>query len=156
MSDPGSDNEKDETDVNWTAPEDRNSRIFRCKYIHETFDVYYLSAANAALCIPKMNNMVLEVTNAWNIHKFVYTVRNGVANATWFHPSASTSVYRPSDRVLQVWKQVASARTRGFLEVEISHIRGKFHSILQSVYTDVTLGTKWDHAAIDNRQRVQL
>ena len=122
LSDPGSDNEMDDTNLYWIAPEDRDGRIFRIEPIHESFDAYFLSAANAALRMPKLDNMVLEVTNAWNRHKFSYTVRNGVANATWFHDYAPSKVYRPSDKVLQLWKQVASARTGGELEIEFTEL----------------------------------
>lgn len=70
-SDPGSDyNEMDDTGKDWVAPEDRMGKIFRTKPIHELFNGYYLSAANAALCMPKLDNMFLEVTNGWNRHEF--------------------------------------------------------------------------------------
>ncbi|OQD69583.1 hypothetical protein PENPOL_c002G10254 [Penicillium polonicum] len=118
-SDPGSDyNEMDDTDKDWDAPEDRMGKIFRTKPIHELFNAYYLSAANAALCMPKLDNMFLEVTNGWNRQEFWYRVRDEVANATW-SSGDDPKAFEPSDEVLQLWKQVASARTGGDLGVEV-------------------------------------
>ncbi|KAF4772554.1 hypothetical protein HAV15_012176 [Penicillium sp. str.  len=98
-SDPGSDyNEMDDTDKDWIAPEDRMGKIFRTKPIHELFNAYYLSAANAALCMPKLDNMFLEVTNGWNRHEFWYRVRDGVANATW-SSGDDPKAFEPSDEV---------------------------------------------------------
>ncbi|KAJ5970395.1 uncharacterized protein N7479_000313 [Penicillium vulpinum] len=106
----------DDTDQDWVPPEDRKFRRFRTKFVHELFNQYYLSAGKAALRMPKLESMLLDVSNR-SEHRFWYQVENGVAKVTWLGDDYPRG-FEPSDEVLQLWKQVALEHTGRDLVVQ--------------------------------------
>ncbi|CAI7636688.1 unnamed protein product [Penicillium viridicatum] len=106
----------DDTDQDWVPPEDRKCRLFRTKFVHELFNQYYLSAGKAALRMPKLDSMLLDVSHRPQ-HRFWYQVENEVAKATWSSED-DPKAFEPSDEVLQIWNQVALEHTGHGLEVE--------------------------------------
>jgi hypothetical protein len=105
----------DDTDRDWVAPEDRTCRLFRTKFVHELFNEYYLSAGKAALRMPRLDCMILNVSHQYQ-HRFCYQVENEMAKATWFCED-DPKAFEPSDEVLQIWNQVALAHTSHDVEI---------------------------------------
>ncbi|KAJ6131694.1 hypothetical protein N7471_006909 [Penicillium samsonianum] len=106
----------DDTDLDWVPPEDRKCRLFRTKFVHELFNQYYLSAGKAALRMPKLDSMLLDVSHRPQ-HRFWYQVENEMAKVTWSSED-DPKAFEPSEEVLQIWNQVALEHTGNGLEVE--------------------------------------
>ncbi|KXG47504.1 uncharacterized protein PGRI_013740 [Penicillium griseofulvum] len=106
----------EDTDRDWVAPEDRRCNLFRTKPLHGLFNQHYLSAGKAALRMPKLESMFLDISNRPR-YQFRYGVKNGVAKATWFN-ELDSKAFEPDEEVLQIWKQVALEHTGDDLVVE--------------------------------------
>ncbi|KAJ5421172.1 hypothetical protein N7465_003691 [Penicillium sp. CMV-2018d] len=104
----------DDTDLDWVPPEDRKYRLFRTKFVHKSFNQYYLSAGKAAR-ISELDSMLLDVLHRPQ-HRFWYQVENEMAKVTW-SSEEDPKAFEQSDEVLQFWNQVALEHTGNGLEV---------------------------------------
>lgn len=109
--------EMDDTDIDWVPPEQRRARWFRRKPNHEMFNQYFLTAGKAALQMPKLTNMKIEVVECVNMLGFWYEVKDGVAKVTWLC-DWDFQAFEISSEVLQVWGKVAYEHTGRDLELE--------------------------------------
>lgn len=109
--------EMDDTDIDWVPPGQRRNRWFRRKPNHEMFNEYFLTAGKAALRMPKMIIMKIEVVEGVNMLGFRYEVTDGVAKLTWLC-DWDLQAFEISNEVLQIWEKVAYRHTGRDLELE--------------------------------------
>lgn len=87
--------------------EDQFSEPFRTKVSSELINDFYMSAGRAAQRMPKLRYIEIEIMWGRTQHSFKYTTNGETATATW----ADLIVFRPEERVLQVWRDVARQHT---------------------------------------------
>ncbi|KGO69799.1 hypothetical protein PITC_042620 [Penicillium italicum] len=107
----------DDTDIDWVPPEQRRTRWFCRKPNHELFNQYFLAAGKAALRMPKLVVMKIEVEECENMLGFQYEVKGGVAKVTWLC-DWDLQAFEISNEVLQIWGKVAYQHTGRDLELE--------------------------------------
>ncbi|KGO36686.1 hypothetical protein PEX1_043280 [Penicillium expansum] len=110
--------EMDNTDLDWVPPEQRRNRWFRRKPNHEMFNQYFLAVGKAALRMPKLIIMKVEVVECINMLGFRYEVRDGVAKVTWLC-DWDLQAFEISNDVLQIWEKVAYQHTGRDLELKV-------------------------------------
>lgn len=113
-------------------PEDRRSIYFRSKIIASYADRFYISAAWAALQMPKLRRMVLQ-TDGLPRYSLEYEVRAGTSRLTWrneddepcsfdtdilIRQAKAKRLYQPDARVFEAWENVARRHTGKDLETE--------------------------------------
>ncbi|KAJ5776962.1 hypothetical protein N7520_000208 [Penicillium odoratum] len=122
-----SDPEGEYPDYVRTVPEDRSGGYIRSKIIPAFFNELYSSAGQAALRMPQLKYMSLEITQGSGRHSFRYEIKHGAAKVIWADMAgfigADTHFFHPEDSVLQIWKDVASQHTGSGLEVKIADDR---------------------------------
>lgn len=113
-------------------PEDRRPTYFRSKIIASHADKFYISAAWAALRMPKLRHMVLE-NDGRPRHSLEYEVRAGTSRLTLrnedvepcsfdtdisIRQAKAKRLYQPDARVFEAWENVARGHTGRGLETE--------------------------------------
>jgi hypothetical protein len=100
----------DSTDVSWIGPEQRAHQWFIRTPNREMFNGYFLLAGKAALQMPKLVCMRIEVHGRLNKLKFEYEIKDERATVSWTLRRDHRG-FKPSDEVKQIWKEVAIKHT---------------------------------------------
>lgn len=82
------------------------------------FNQYFLAVGKAALRMPKLIIMKVEVVECINMLGFRYEVRDGVAKVTWLC-DWDLQAFEISNDVLQIWEKVAYQHTGRDLELKV-------------------------------------
>ncbi|KAJ5142828.1 uncharacterized protein N7515_001615 [Penicillium bovifimosum] len=117
--------------TNWdlVPPEDRKRRLFRTKFVHELFNQYHLSAAKAALQMPRLSGMSLTLSHHQHTppqHEFWFEPGSQewkVATAAWGNGNGSDA-YEPSEEVYEMWNEVALKRTDRCIMIDYADTYG--------------------------------
>ncbi|KAF3391574.1 hypothetical protein F1880_007488 [Penicillium rolfsii] len=97
-----------------TAVEDRSCKPFREVSVPGLFNELYMAVGQAALCMPKSEDLRMETESGRVHHRFRYS-RKGNACAIW----SDRLRFQPEERVLNLWKQVAFEHTGQDLTVKL-------------------------------------
>ncbi|KAJ5627783.1 hypothetical protein N7490_010011 [Penicillium lividum] len=96
-----------------TVLEDRSGKPFREVSVSGLFNELYMAVGQAALFVPKLEFLIMETESGRDHHRFRYSSDEAYAN--W----SDLLGFQPEERVLKLWKQVASKNTGGDLTVKL-------------------------------------
>ena len=97
-----------------TVLEDRSGKPFREVSVPSLFNELYMAVGRAALCMPRLEFLSMETESGRGHHRFRYSSEDE-ACANW----SDLFGFQPEERVLDLWKQVASKHTGGDLLVKL-------------------------------------
>ncbi|KAJ6017463.1 hypothetical protein N7451_000842 [Penicillium sp. IBT 35674x] len=97
-----------------TVLEDRTGKHFREVSVPGLFNELYMAVGQAALCMPKLKSLSMATQSGRGHHRFRYSSEDE-AYAKW----SDLLGFQPEERVLNLWKQVASKHTGGDLTVKL-------------------------------------
>ncbi|KAJ6108259.1 hypothetical protein N7523_009582 [Penicillium sp. IBT 18751x] len=97
-----------------TVLEDRSGKPFREVSVPGLFNELYMAVGQAALYMPKLEDLRMETESGRVHHRFRYSTEGDVC-ATW----SDRLGFQPEERVLNLWKQVASEHTGQDLTVKL-------------------------------------
>lgn len=100
-----------------TELEDRVDNPFREANVPGLFNELYMAVGQAALYMPKLEDLRMRTESGTTRHRFGYSTEplEGHICATW----ADCLGFQPEERVLNLWKQVASEHTGQDITVKL-------------------------------------
>ncbi|KAJ5640367.1 uncharacterized protein N7484_008229 [Penicillium longicatenatum] len=99
-----------------TPLEDRSSGPFREVSVPGLFNELYMAVGQAALRMPKLEDLRMDTESGRVHHRFRYSTEGEIC-ATW----SDRLGFQPEERVLELWKQVASEHTGQSLKVKLTY-----------------------------------
>ncbi|GLI72237.1 hypothetical protein PoHVEF18_000407 [Penicillium ochrochloron] len=97
-----------------TVLEDRSSKLFREVSVPGLFNELYMAVGQAALYMPKLEDLRMETESGRVYYRFRYSTEGDIC-ASW----SDRLGFQPEERVLNLWKQVASEHTGQDLTVKL-------------------------------------